>query len=781
MAVVGGGSGAAMVEGGDAAEVTSSPGAPQDNVTLKFLLQSTGDVSTSDIDLAHASKAIIFGFNVKAPGSLKSYEDKKLSYQCRFVIYLLLNKCQLVQLKCGQCSAGTGCMVIEGKVVKEPGIRVVRKGKEIHVGVLDSSLRRVKETVKEELLRKTNPESYTPFTISIGPYHHGKPELRKMERSKELYTQSFLNRTQGVGVEEYWKKLKELEGRAMSYYGDEIDEEVSGDEFVKMLLLDGCFIVEFVIRVSGLVTRQKPIIDPILMISGMVGNIVRDMLLLENQLPFFVLQALYNMISINHVNKEFSEMVKCAFEDWLPKKIIISLPVYPAQEIKHLLQIVHILCQPQPQPQNNGQIQQQKPCSSSSCCFWKQPQGQGQGGSDIESQSLSNGQHRHRHWACFLSKFWEQPQQSTDVHDVELSSIRTATELQEAGVHFKKLGKICDTSNETISLFDIKFNHGGVLEIPSFALYDSTETFFRNLIAYEQHSPYVRPKYFSDYAVFMDNLINTEKDVNLLRLKDVFLNGLGDDKEVTRLFNNLSIAVTYNSADFYYSDVCRELNRHCEKPWNAAKAKLRRTYFHSPWAVISTFAAILLLSLAIAQTVLSALQLHNRRHVLLLLAAFGNNHKAKAKAALILNPKVLVTDNIGIGIGIGHVFLASFGTTTTKLFPAHFMDDLINTEKDVNLLRLQDVFVNGLGDDKEVTRLFNNLSKGVMHYTDDFYYKDVCTELNHHCQKPRNVLMAKLRHDYFNTPWAGISTFAAILLLTLTIAQTVLSALDLHK
>nr|GME08620.1 UPF0481 protein At3g47200-like [Ipomoea batatas] len=423
--------------------------------------------------------------------------------------------------------------------------------------ILSEKIKNVKQLSSEacifkvqELLRKTNPESYTPFTISIGPYHHGKPELRKMERSKELYTQSFLNRTQGVGVEDFWKKLKELEGRAMSYYGDEIEEEVSGDEFVKMLLLDGCFIVEFVIRVSGLVTRQKPIIDPILMISGMVGNIVRDMLLLENQLPFFVLQALYNMISINHVNKEFSEMVKCAFEDWLPKKIIISLPVYPAQEIKHLLQIVHILCQPQPQPQNNGQIQQQKAaCSSSSCCFWKQPQGQGQGqgGSDIESQSLSNGQHRHRHWACFLSKFWEQPQQ---------------------------------------------------------------KTFFRNLIAYEQHSPYVRPKYFSDYAVFMDNLINTEKDVNLLRLKDVFLNGLGDDKEVTRLFNNLSIAVTYNSADFYYSDVCRELNRHCKKPWNAAKAKLRRTYFHSPWAVISTFAAILLLSLGIAQTVLSALQLH---------------------------------------------------------------------------------------------------------------------------------------------------------------------------
>nr|GLL37221.1 UPF0481 protein At3g47200-like [Ipomoea trifida] len=406
-----------------------------------------------------------------------------------------------------------------------------------------------------ERLRKTNPEAYTPLTISIGPYHHGKPELRKMERLKELYTQSLLNETEGVGVEECWKKLKELEGRAKRYYGDEIEEEVSGDEFVKMLLLDGCFIVEFVIRsfLRVLGGGQEYKDDPIFMIKGMVGNIVRDMLLLENQLPFFVLQALYDML-IKPVNLEFSEMVKIAFRSQITKGMkIISLlnTELNPQEIKHLLQIVHILCQPQ-------------------------------------------------------------PQQSTEDHEVELCSIRTASELQEAGVHFKKLGNISNTSSdETISLFDIKFNHGGgVLEIPSFALYDSTETFLRNLIAYEQHSQDVYPMYFTDYAKFMDDLINTEKDVNLLRLKDVFINGLGDDKEVTCLFNNLCKEVTYHSGDFYYRDVYKELDRHCKKSWNAAMAKLRRDYFNSPWAGISTFAAILLLSLAIAQTVLSALQLH---------------------------------------------------------------------------------------------------------------------------------------------------------------------------
>lgn len=49
-----------------------------------------------------------------------------------------------------------GCMVTEGKVVKDCGIRVLRKGKEVHVGVL-GSLRRVKEMVKEVIFGVSSP------------------------------------------------------------------------------------------------------------------------------------------------------------------------------------------------------------------------------------------------------------------------------------------------------------------------------------------------------------------------------------------------------------------------------------------------------------------------------------------------------------------------------------------------------------------------------------------------------------------------------------------------
>ncbi|KAL5736765.1 hypothetical protein ACOSP7_031241 [Xanthoceras sorbifolium] len=142
---------------------------PQDNVTLKFLLQATGDVSASDVDLAIASKAIILGFNVRAPGSVKSYADNKgVEIRLYRVIYDLIDDVRNAmegllepveeQLPIGSAevrsifSSGSGrvagCMVTEGKVVKGCGARVIRRGKTVHVGVLDS-LRRVKEIVKE--------------------------------------------------------------------------------------------------------------------------------------------------------------------------------------------------------------------------------------------------------------------------------------------------------------------------------------------------------------------------------------------------------------------------------------------------------------------------------------------------------------------------------------------------------------------------------------------------------------------------------------------------------
>ncbi|KAF3626003.1 hypothetical protein FXO37_30560 [Capsicum annuum] len=97
--------------------------------------------------------------------------------------------------------------------------------------------------------------------------------------------------------------------------------------------------------------------------------------------------------------------------------------------------------------------------------------------------------------------------------------IPNSTELSEAALSFKSFGNIYRSYDEDdigdTSLFDIKYENG-LLKILCLRVFDSIESNLRNLIAFEQQSN-VHHRYFSDYATFMDQLIESDNDVNLLR------------------------------------------------------------------------------------------------------------------------------------------------------------------------------------------------------------------------------------------------------------------------
>uniref|UniRef100_K4BP48 Uncharacterized protein n=1 Tax=Solanum lycopersicum TaxID=4081 RepID=K4BP48_SOLLC len=134
---------------------------------------------------------------------------------------------------------------------------------------------------------------------------------------------------------------------------------------------------------------------------------------------------------------------------------------------------------------------------------------------------------------------------------------------------------------------------------------DETESFLRNLIAYEQQSSEVQPKYFSDFALFMDHLIDSDKDVNLLRKKGIIEHLMGEDKEVASLFNKLGNGVIVYP-NFYFKQVFTNVVKHCdENPWNRRWTSLKHNYFSSPWVGASTLTVIILLILTTIQTVLA--------------------------------------------------------------------------------------------------------------------------------------------------------------------------------
>ena len=170
--------------------------------------------------------------------------------------------------------------------------------------------------------------------------------------------------------------------------------------------------------------------------------------------------------------------------------------------------------------------------------------------------------------------------------------IRSAMELNEAGIRFKK--------SKTVSLKDITFR-GGVLKLPSVIVDDATESMFLNLIAFERFHVGAGNEVTS-YIFFMDNIIDNEKDVALLHSRGIIQNALGSDKAVANLFNSLSKDITLDP-DSRLDEVHKRVSRYCKKAWNEWRANLIHTYFSNPWAILSLISVIFLFVLTIVQTV----------------------------------------------------------------------------------------------------------------------------------------------------------------------------------
>ncbi|CAL2234810.1 unnamed protein product [Prunus armeniaca] len=105
------------------------------------------------------------------------------------------------------------------------------------------------------------------------------------------------------------------------------------------------------------------------------------------------------------------------------------------------------------------------------------------------------------------------------------------------------------------------------------------------------------------------------------------------------------------------------------------------------------------------------------------------------------------------------------------------MDRFVNNASDVDLLVDRGIIENVLGDRKEVAALFNNLGIGIFG-SPDFTFANLCQDLNRYCSSTRHKRMANLRQNYFNTPWRTLSVIAAVVLLILTLIQTVCSIIS---
>ncbi|NJR45923.1 MAG: translation initiation factor IF-2 [Hyellaceae cyanobacterium CSU_1_1] len=159
----------ADVQGSVEAILGSLQQLPQNEVQIRTLMASPGEVTETDIDLAAASGAVIIGFNTTlAAGARQAADREGVDIRQYDIIYKLLDEIQgameglldpeQVEENLGQVEvravfpvgrgAVAGCYVLSGKIVRNCKIRVRRGNNIVHEGDLNS-LKRMKEDVKE--------------------------------------------------------------------------------------------------------------------------------------------------------------------------------------------------------------------------------------------------------------------------------------------------------------------------------------------------------------------------------------------------------------------------------------------------------------------------------------------------------------------------------------------------------------------------------------------------------------------------------------------------------
>ncbi|KAK3412078.1 hypothetical protein EUGRSUZ_I00856 [Eucalyptus grandis] len=156
-----------------------------------------------------------------------------------------------------------------------------------------------------------------------------------------------------------------------------------------------------------------------------------------------------------------------------------------------------------------------------------------------------------------MTKYWSQGETRLTFY---------LSKLREAGIQIR-------LRHPARSWGDIEFKNG-ILGIPFIEINEGMRSLFLNLIAFEQ-SHFNCSHYVTSYVIFMHSLINSPEDVLHLRDCGIIKHCLGSDAEVANLFHRLCQEVALNPID---------------------------SYLFRPWSIVSLIAAFVLLLLTCIQT-----------------------------------------------------------------------------------------------------------------------------------------------------------------------------------
>uniref|UniRef100_A0A0E0LZJ7 Uncharacterized protein n=1 Tax=Oryza punctata TaxID=4537 RepID=A0A0E0LZJ7_ORYPU len=466
---------------------------------------------------------------------------------------------------------------------------------EYHISIVKSNVRNV------------DPYQYTPDSIIVGPYH------RKAEHRMEPVKLAMLlgalpgdEQKRRSTLHRYLGEIVGLLDKVRSYYADGA-KECNDATLSKLLLVDGFYILQsFRVGSFGEESSSGQATGGSSGGGGMCAqdNIehIRDVFyLLENQIPFFVLEKIYDLFypppETSDV-KSTAEIVLDALEDSL-QPLLKDLG-YTQLEIRsspdgvspwHLLHLLYMHFKPTAVPDempanvNGGGVA----ATSAAAAFNVE---------EIERPPNS-------HWHIFPTwRMWLTRTAATTPapvgEDGDAAAVQPhpayrwhgATQYHTAGMTFEK--RRLDGSSKARNILDVELRRLTVC-IPTITVEDNTFRILRNLVALEQQSPRLGVN-VTAYCLFMSHLAGTAKDVDLLVRKEIIVHFMGSDEEVAQGFADLCKGVSINLNDtgrtYLHKTWEKMEKRYNSRPINWIKL-LQRKHLSNPVLVFALLVAMI--------------------------------------------------------------------------------------------------------------------------------------------------------------------------------------------
>ncbi|XP_075646753.1 UPF0481 protein At3g47200-like [Castanea sativa] len=391
-------------------------------------------------------------------------------------------------------------------------------------------------------LRQINKEAYSPKLISIGPFHHGKEEVRDTEKLKVRYLKEFCYRT-GKCQKEIARVIEENEVKIRRCYEEIFD--ISSEDFVKMVLLDSTFIIELFLRANDEKDSMssKPLLD---------CHIQADLILLENQLPFFILEELHTKFS-KEQNSDNSFFMLAS------KYFTSSIVPVKNNEVKHFTDLIrYSRC-----PRSELEFKDRK-------C-------------DLYSATKL-------HAAGVVFKVNDKE----DSLDIKFNKCQPLYKCPCLTCLWLLNWLPC------LKCFWCLERMQPLLKFSSIMIDDGAEGLLRNIMALEQ-CHYPSEAYVCNYMLLLDYLIDTSEDVYLLVKEKIIVNRLGSNEAVANMVNKLCSEIVENNS--CYADLAQGLSTHYNQCCNHNMASLRSIYFADVWRGTATIVGLIVFGFTFWNTI----------------------------------------------------------------------------------------------------------------------------------------------------------------------------------